>query len=114
MKNKIIFFHLLLIFSVSAFAQTMPKDADANLWQKALKIHKKALIVDGHNDITSPMYDEDFSLASDSVGKFHLTAILSTRISLASRKENHGTFSSRSMFREPMPKKRLLAQCKER
>jgi hypothetical protein len=44
----------------------MPKDADSNLWQKALKIHRRAVIVDGHNDIPSPMVDEDFNLATDS------------------------------------------------
>ena len=49
----------------------MPKDADPKLWARALKIHKKAIIVDGHNDIPSPMVDEDFDLATNSVGKFH-------------------------------------------
>ena len=67
--NKILL--LLLLFPVSVFAQMMPKDADAKLWQKALKIHKSAIIVDGHNDIPSPMYAEDFTLTSDSSGKFH-------------------------------------------
>lgn len=62
---------LLICFSLTAFGQTMPKDADAKLWAQALKIHKKAIIIDGHNDITSPMVDEDFDLASNSVGKFH-------------------------------------------
>ncbi len=52
-------------------AQTMPSGADAKIWQQALKIHKKSIIIDGHNDITSPMVDEDFSLSSDSVGKYH-------------------------------------------
>jgi membrane dipeptidase len=49
----------------------MPAGADAKLWEKALKIHRKAIIVDGHNDITSPMVDEDFDLATNSVGKYH-------------------------------------------
>ena len=75
MKNKIISSLLLIVFSCSlinqTFAQTMPKDADPKLWAQALKIHKKAIIVDGHNDIPSPMVDEDFDLATDSVGKFH-------------------------------------------
>lgn len=62
---------LLFIFCVSSFAQTMPKDADPKLWAQALKIHKKAIIIDGHNDITSPMVDEDFDLINDSIGKFH-------------------------------------------
>lgn len=49
----------------------MPRDADPRLWQRAVAIHKKAIIVDGHNDITSPMVDEDFDLGTSSIGKFH-------------------------------------------
>ena len=71
MKNKLIFFLTLAFFSVQTFAQTMPQDADPKLWAQALKIHKRAIIIDGHNDITSPMVDEDFNLATDSTGKFH-------------------------------------------
>ena len=62
----------LLSFSAIAFAQTMPADADPALWARALKLHKKSIVVDGHNDITSPMVDEDFDLRNSSVGKFHL------------------------------------------
>ncbi len=69
--KKLLSFVLLFIFCVSTFAQTMPKDADPKLWQRALEIHRKAIIVDGHNDIPSPMVDEDFDLATNSVGKFH-------------------------------------------
>jgi len=70
MKNFLVFISLF-VFSVSTFAQTMPKDADPKLWERALKIQKKAVIIDGHNDITSPMVDEDLNLATDTVGKFH-------------------------------------------
>lgn len=69
--KKFLVFILLFVFSVSTFAQTMPKDADPKLWERALKIHKKAIIIDGHNDITSPMVDEDLNLSTDTVGKFH-------------------------------------------
>lgn len=62
----------LLVLFVSVPAQTMPKDADPALWARALKIHKKAIVVDGHNDITSPLVDEDFDLRTSSTGKFHL------------------------------------------
>ncbi len=72
MKKSIISLFILFCFVLSTLAQTMPTDADPKVWEKALKIHKKALIVDGHNDITSPMYDEDFSLASNSIGQYHL------------------------------------------
>ncbi len=62
----------LVIFPiVQTAAQTMPKDADPKLWAKALKIHKKAIVIDGHNDIPTPMVDDDFDLATNSVGKFH-------------------------------------------
>lgn len=49
----------------------MPQGADPKIWAQAMKIHKKAVIIDGHNDIPSPMVDEDFDLAIDSIGKFH-------------------------------------------
>lgn len=62
---------LLFVFSFSAFSQTMPNGADPKIWAQALKIHKKAIVIDGHNDIPSPMVDEDFDLATDSRGKFH-------------------------------------------
>ncbi|MCV4819635.1 hypothetical protein OFM15_26490, partial [Escherichia coli] len=63
------FFSLTLAFTLflgsitQLPAQKMPADADPVLWQRALSIHRKAIIVDGHNDITSPMVDEDFDLA---------------------------------------------------
>jgi membrane dipeptidase len=60
---------VLALSCVSSFAQTMPKDADLKLWERALKIHKKAIIIDGHNDITGPMVDADFNLGDSSVGK---------------------------------------------
>lgn len=62
----------VLAFSLGVSGQTMPKDADPRIWEKALKIHRKAIVVDGHNDITSPLVDEDYDLRNSSVGKFHL------------------------------------------
>lgn len=70
--KKITLLFLLLSFTFSVSTQTMPKDADPKIWEQAMKIHKKAIVIDGHNDITSPMVDEDFDLRSNSVGKFHL------------------------------------------
>ena len=60
----------ILILSNFVFSQTMPAGADPKLWAQALKIHKKAIIVDGHNDITGPMVDEDFDLGTNSVGRY--------------------------------------------
>ena len=73
--NKSVFLSILAAIVLSSFvslsAQTMPKDADPKIWAQALKIHKKAIVIDGHNDIPSPMVDEDFALATNSVGKYH-------------------------------------------
>jgi membrane dipeptidase len=69
--KKFICLFLLFVFSASTLAQTMPADADPKIWAQALKIHRKAIIVDGHNDIPSPMVDENFDLGSNSIGKFH-------------------------------------------
>ena len=44
---------------------------DERLWREALKIHRKAIIVDTHNDITSMMIDDDYDLGTSSVGKYH-------------------------------------------
>jgi membrane dipeptidase len=69
--KKLLILGLIVAAAVSSFAQTMPKDADPALWRRALAIHKRAIVVDSHNDITSPMVDEDFDLATNSVGKYH-------------------------------------------
>jgi membrane dipeptidase len=65
----IAFAAVFMAFSVIGFAQTMPADADPARWVRALKLHKKSIIVDGHNDITGPMVDADFNLADNSVGR---------------------------------------------
>ncbi|HVF48734.1 MAG TPA: membrane dipeptidase [Pyrinomonadaceae bacterium] len=44
---------------------------DERLWKKALEIHRRAIVVDGHNDITSMMVDDDYDLGTPSAGKYH-------------------------------------------
>ena len=63
----------LCLLSLPVAAQTMPSGANPVLWQKALRIHRTAIVVDGHNDIVSPMTDDDYDLATPSKGKIHLT-----------------------------------------
>lgn len=67
------FIVILALFSLSsaALAQTMPKGADPQLWARALQIHRRAIVVDGHNDIPTPMFEQDYDLATPSTGKFH-------------------------------------------
>jgi membrane dipeptidase len=58
----------------TATAQTSTSSTpprDERLWQEALKIHRKAIVVDTHNDITSMMIDDGYDLGTSSVGKYH-------------------------------------------
>jgi membrane dipeptidase len=74
-KMKILIRILVVVLTALSaditYAQTMPAGAEPNVWAEALKIHRRAIIVDGHNDIPSPMVDEDFDLSTRSTGKFH-------------------------------------------
>src|SRR4030095_2655832 len=36
---------------------------DEKLWRRALEIHRKAIVVDSHNDVTTPMTNDDFDLS---------------------------------------------------
>lgn len=71
-QRSALFLAIFALVTVSLPAQTMPKDADTKLWEKALKLHRNSIVIDGHNDITGPMVDEDLDLATSTVGKFHL------------------------------------------
>src|SRR5918911_4488356 len=44
---------------------------DEKLWQRALKLHKSAIVVDTHNDITTMMEDTDYDIGDSSVGRYH-------------------------------------------
>ncbi|HZM99803.1 MAG TPA: dipeptidase [Pyrinomonadaceae bacterium] len=36
---------------------------DERLWQRALQIHRRAIVIDTHNDVTTPMTNDDFDLS---------------------------------------------------
>lgn len=44
---------------------------DEKLWKRALALQKKAIVIDGHNDIPTIMVDEDYDMGVSSVGKYH-------------------------------------------
>ena len=69
MKTLFVLSALVLSLSTLTFGQTRPADADPALWERAMKIHRSAIVIDGHNDITGPMVDADFNLGDSSVGK---------------------------------------------
>src|SRR6185295_6586906 len=38
---------------------------DEALWQRALAIHRRAIVVDTHNDVTTPMTNDDYDLGGN-------------------------------------------------
>lgn len=36
---------------------------DERLWQRALQIHRRAIVIDTHNDVTTPMTNDDYDLS---------------------------------------------------
>src|SRR5919206_38742 len=38
---------------------------DQALWQRALAIHRRAIVIDTHNDVTTPMTNDDYDLSGN-------------------------------------------------
>ena len=56
----------------AAAAQASPTPVrDERLWRRALALQKRAIVIDGHNDIPTIMADEDYDIGVSSVGKYH-------------------------------------------
>ena len=70
MNHWIASFLLLLLIGCSLFATEDSQTNDAKLRERAMKLHREAIVIDTHNDVTSPMSDEGFDLgARDTSGK---------------------------------------------
>jgi membrane dipeptidase len=70
MNHWIASFLLFLFIGCSLFTTEDSQTDDAKLRERAMKLHREAIVIDTHNDITSPMTDEGFDLgARDASGK---------------------------------------------
>ncbi len=56
-------FVLLYLFFTSTVLPTVAQTRDERLWQRALQIHRRAIVIDTHNDVTTPMTNDDFDLS---------------------------------------------------
>jgi membrane dipeptidase len=54
---------LLALFVTSTVVPTVAQTRDERLWQRALQIHRRAIVIDTHNDVTTPMTNDDFDLS---------------------------------------------------
>src|SRR5687768_17515219 len=59
--KNLIFLICLILFTSVVQAQT-PEPGDEKLWQRALQIHRRAIVIDTHNDVTTPMTNNYFDL----------------------------------------------------
>jgi len=70
MNHWIASFLLLLFVGCSSFTAEDTQTDDAKLRERAMKLHREAIVIDTHNDVTSPMTDEGYDLgARDTSGK---------------------------------------------
>jgi len=66
---------------------------DEALWQKALAIHRRAIVVDTHNDVTTPMTNDDYDLSG--------TPPVPYRTSIARMKKGGQTAEFFSLYIKP-------------
>jgi hypothetical protein len=52
---------LILVFLI-AVSSINAQTRDERLWQRAQQIHRRAIVIDTHNDVTTPMTNDDFDL----------------------------------------------------
>src|SRR5262245_473753 len=70
MNHWIASFLLFLFIGCSLFTTEDSQTDDAKLRERAMRLHREAIVIDTHNDVTSPMTDEGFDLgARDTSGK---------------------------------------------
>jgi membrane dipeptidase len=62
MKLRIVFGLLLVCLIVTS---TSAQTRDERLWQRALQIQRRAIVIDTHNDVTTPMTNDDFDLSGE-------------------------------------------------
>jgi membrane dipeptidase len=60
---KIRFFTSLIVLLLIALSIAAQSQHDEKLWQKALAIHRRAIVIDTHNDVTTPMTNDDYDLS---------------------------------------------------
>ena len=53
---------LILLLGSAVQAQTS-EPRDEKLWQRALQIHRRAIVIDTHNDVTTPMTNNSYDLS---------------------------------------------------
>jgi membrane dipeptidase len=59
------------LVGLSLVAPAAAQTRDERLWQRALQIHRRAIVIDTHNDVTTPMTNDDFDLSGTPPAPYH-------------------------------------------
>jgi membrane dipeptidase len=54
---------LIFLFAIGGLPVSAQQPRDEKLWQKALAIHRRAIVIDTHNDVTTPMTNDNYDLS---------------------------------------------------
>ena len=71
----------LVVMAAAGLAQTRTPAApyDQKLWQQALKIQRGAIVVDSHNDVTTPMTSSDYDIGNPPPNTPYRTSLATMR-----------------------------------
>src|SRR5687767_696712 len=61
--EKLICLLAICLIALPLGAPAAAQTRDERLWQRALHIHRRAIVIDTHNDVTTPMTNDDFDLS---------------------------------------------------
>lgn len=54
---------IIILIAIGISPVSAQQSRDEKLWQKALAIHRRAIVIDTHNDVTTPMTNDDYDLS---------------------------------------------------
>src|SRR5215203_1489636 len=61
------------LIGLSMVTPILAQTRDERLWQRALQIHRRAIVIDTHNDVTTPMTNDDFDLSGTPPAPYRTT-----------------------------------------
>jgi membrane dipeptidase len=61
------------LIALSIVTPVAAQTRDERLWQRALQIHRRAIVIDTHNDVTTPMTNDDFDLSGTPPAPYRTT-----------------------------------------
>jgi membrane dipeptidase len=64
---------LLFLISLAIVTPATAQTRDQRLWQRAQQIHRRAIVIDTHNDVTTPMTNDDFDLSGTPPSPYRTT-----------------------------------------